>query len=211
MAVTIPFLYIGVAVAILMAIDGAIRGSIKESVVTVVVLALSFLLIRDEWMQMLIDTINDVNSISHAVFQVHRPDLAAMAEAAAQADPFITEQNAHYFFLVTMVVLLIGAYLISSHPLFKAPVNSTGRAIGAVLGAFNGYMIVAIAKEYLTQSFWRPAQQLANNTLSLQIRDVPAGFPPQGYAGIALLIFVLILTALALISGIQFQLPVKAR
>jgi uncharacterized membrane protein required for colicin V production len=87
--------------------------------------------------------------------------------------------------------------------------TALGRILGALLGAFNGYVILSLVKQFLiNQVQVQAAGPIKGGQLSVQVTDVPTS---NFFTGTGLIfIFIVVIGIVALmVAGDRLKLPLK--
>jgi hypothetical protein len=135
------------------AFAGFSRGWWKEAITTVILVILLLFLQNPTWAETLIDIVNQIIAIIWSFLpSTIRPavneglTIAFAAEgltATPQIDPSDPETWLVILALLVGAAILIGRLSFANQPLFL------GRVLGAVIGGFNGVLILSLVREYL--------------------------------------------------------------
>ena len=114
-----------------------------------------------------------------------------------------------YRLYIIITVVLIGISYLVGEATFNDKVTPLGRLIGGILGAFNGYVIITLIKQYMLNQLRAQGQFSAqSNQLSVQLTDVPTDNLFAG-SGIIFIFIVVIAVIALLVAGDRFKLPLK--
>ncbi len=207
----------------LFALAGFFRGWWKEGITTIFLIALVFLLQQPGIAEAFIEVVNAIVAaiwnIAPALFDFIAENIFAVetsGTAAIQAEP--DEAGTWLFVLVVVVVLaiLVSRFLVPG----RGIVNVVGSVLGGLVGAFNGFIVVNLVREYLDgrslpggttgpvteiQLAGQSVAGVASPGLTIQAVDLPRftildSLIPWIVIGIGLLIFVALLR-----TGFGFQ------
>jgi hypothetical protein len=120
----------------------------------------------------------------------------------------LLDPDSYRLYIVVMVVLLFVSYLVGEAT-FKQRITPLGRLLGGLLGAFNGYIILSLIKQYLLNDLQAQGKMVAqSNELSVQLTGVPTS---NFFAGSGIIfIFVVVIGVVALlVAGDKLRLPLK--
>ena len=90
----------------------------------------------------------------------------------------------------------------------KGKVTPLSRLIGGLLGAFNGYVILSLVRQYLIRYMGAKYQVYAVDQMSVSVTEMPASSVLAG-PGIIFIFIVLIAVIALLIAGDRLKLPLK--
>jgi hypothetical protein len=192
----------------LFAFIGLMRGWYKEGITSLFATALAILVWKPEMARKFIEMVNSVIKLFVMFFQAGF-SLDPGKLVAQSVDPgTLIDPDSYRVYVVITVALLIASYFIGEAT-FKGKVPPLSRLLGGILGAFNGYMILSLIKEYMV-NYMRAKNQLyvASDQLSIQMTEVP---PSNMFAGPSIIfIFVVLIGVIALlIAGDRLKLPLK--
>ena len=128
---------------------------------------------------------------------------------AQSVDPdLLLDSDSYRLYIVVTVVLLVVSYIVGEAT-FNAKVTPLGRLLGGMLGAFNGYVILALVKQYLLIQLQAEGQFVAtSDQLSVQFTGVSTGNFFAG-SGIIFIFIVVIGVVALLVAGDKLKLPLK--
>jgi hypothetical protein len=207
---TLPIEYSDLLTLILaiFAFVGLMRGWYKEGITSLFATALALLVWKPEIARKFIDFVNDVLKLFIILFKAKGSlDASTLAAQTVDASSLIDPESYRVYVVVT-VILLVASYFVGEAT-FKGKVTPLSRLLGGILGAFNGYVILSLIKEYML-NYMRAKNQLyvASDQLSITMTEVP---PSNIFAGPGLIfIFVVLIGVIALlIAGDRLKLPLK--
>jgi len=190
------------------AIVGLMRGWYKEGITSFFVAALAVLVWRPSLAQKIIETVNDLLKLI-IMFLKSGFSLQPQSLMAQTVDPkLLLDPDSYRLYIVVTVVLIAVSYVIGEAT-FKDKMTPLGRLLGGVLGAFNGYVILALGKQYLLNHLQSKNAFVAqSNQLSIEMANVPTS---NFFAGSGIIfIFVVVVGVVALlVAGDRLKLPLK--
>jgi uncharacterized membrane protein required for colicin V production len=190
------------------AIVGLMRGWYKEGITSFFVAALAVLVWRPSLAQKIIDTVNDVLKLVIMFFKSGF-SLQPQSLMAQTVDPKLLLDSDSYRLYIVLTVVLIAVSYVIGEATFKDKMTPLGRLLGGVLGAFNGYVILALGKQYLLNHLESKNAFVAqSNQLSIEMANVPTS---NFFAGSGIIfIFVVVVGVVALlVAGDRLKLPLK--
>jgi len=209
-AMTLPVDYTQVITLVLaiFAFVGLMRGWYREGVTSLFTIALAVLAWKREVAEGIIGVVNDLIRII-AMFFKAKGSLDPSRLAAQAVDPKILIDPASYqIYVVVTVGMVIISYVVGKTA-FTSKVTPLSRILGGILGAFNGYVILSLLKEYALH-YMRAKNQLfvASDQLAITLTQVPTG---SFFAGPSIVFtFVVLIGVIALlIAGDRLKLPLK--
>lgn len=164
---------------------GFFRGFAREVFTSIVLLGLNYLIVNPSIARTVMDWANTFVKLPAVV--VNNPSVVANAQSLAtaygDASPVITDDNSYMFFLLVLIALLFGSYLLGGRAIGQEAISPLSRILGGVLGFLNGSMIISLAKDYLMGNFLKTttaaatsatAQSAMPHTLAFEVNNVPA-------------------------------------
>ena len=190
------------------AVVGLMRGWYKEGITSFFVAALAVLVWRPSLAQQIIDIVNDLLKLIIMFFKSGF-SLQPQSLMSQQVDPdMLLDPNSYRLYIIVTVVLIAVSYVIGEAT-FKDKMTPLGRLLGGVLGAFNGYVILSLGKQYLLNHLQSKNAFVAqSNQLSIEMANVPTS---NFFAGSGIIfIFVVVVGVVALlVAGDRLKLPLK--
>lgn len=190
------------------AIVGLMRGWYKEGITSFFVAALAVLVWRPSLAQQIIEMVNDLLKLIIMFFKSGF-SLQPQTLMAQTVDPdILLDPNSYRLYIVVTVVLITISYIVGEAT-FKDKMTPLGRLLGGVLGAFNGYVILSLGKQYLLNHLQSKNAFVAqSNQLSIEMANVPTS---NFFAGSGIIfIFVVVVGVVALlVAGDRLKLPLK--
>lgn len=217
--ISIDWTQLSLVITMLFVAVGFFRGFAREVFTSVVLLFLNWMILSPDAGRRVIEVANNFLNLFRVVIinpgSVASPK--AMFEAYSEVGPVLTDENAHTFFLIVLVAVLIGSYLGGARAIGSESVPPLGRILGGILGYLNGNMIMSLTKDYLLGSFLQEPEALVAQadlprTLALEVQNVPVQrMFTQGTT--LLLIAMTIIVVLGIVVGDRFrvQLPIIRR
>jgi hypothetical protein len=187
---------------------GLMRGWYKEGITAFFAAALAILVWKPELARDVIDTINDLIKLV-AMFIGSGFSLQPDRLTTQTVNPDLMLDPDSYRLYIVITVVLLGVSYVVGEATFKNRITPLGRLIGGILGAFNGYVIISLVKQYMLNHL--RAQGTFNaqsDQLSVQLTDVPTG---NLFAGTGIIfIFIVVIGVIALlVAGDRLKLPLK--
>jgi hypothetical protein len=190
------------------AMVGLMRGWYKEGITSLFAALLALLVWRPEVARTLIGRITDVLKVLAVFIRTGlNPQPQALAEPSAGVGSLL-DPNSYEIYVVITVVLLAVSYVVGEAT-FKQRMTALGRILGAMLGAFNGYVILALVKQFIiNQVQVQAAGPIKSGQVSVQVTDVPTS---NFFTGSGLIfIFIVVIGVVALmVAGDRLKLPLK--
>jgi hypothetical protein len=190
------------------AMVGMMRGWYKEGITSLFAALLALLVWRPEVARALIGRITDVLKVLIVFIRAGlNPEPQAVTQPSAGVGSLL-DPNSYEIYVVITVVLLAVSYVVGEAT-FKHRMTALGRILGAMLGAFNGYVILSLVKQFLiNQVQVQAAGPIKGGQLSVQVTDVPTS---NFFTGSGLIfIFIVVVGIVALmIAGDRLKLPLK--
>jgi hypothetical protein len=190
------------------AMVGLMRGWYKEGITSLFAALLALLVWRPEVARALIGRVTDVLKVLIVFIRAGlNPEPQAVAQPSAGVGSLL-DPNSYEIYVVITVVLLAVSYMVGEAT-FKHRMTALGRILGAMLGAFNGYVILSLVKQFLiNQVQVQAAGPIKGGQLSVQVTDVPTS---NFFTGTGLIfIFIVVIGIVALmVAGDRLKLPLK--
>jgi hypothetical protein len=190
------------------AMVGLMRGWYKEGITSLFAALLALLVWRPEVARALIGRVTDVLKVLIVFIRAGlNPEPQAVAQPSAGVGSLL-DPNSYEIYVVITVVLLAVSYMVGEAT-FKHRMTALGRILGALLGAFNGYVILSLVKQFLiNQVQVQAAGPIKGGQLSVQVTDVPTS---NFFTGTGLIfIFIVVIGIVALmVAGDRLKLPLK--
>ncbi len=192
----------------LFAAIGLMRGWYKEGVTSFFAAGLAVLVWKPDQARNVIDVANDLIKLI-TMFLKSGFSLQPDQIMAQSVDPdLLLDPDSYRLYIVVMVVLLVVSYLVGETT-FKQRITPLGRLLGGLLGAFNGYVILSLIKQYLLNDLQAQGKLVAqSDELAVQLTGVPTS---NFFAGSGIIfIFVVVIGVVALlVAGDKLRLPLK--
>jgi hypothetical protein len=190
------------------ALVGLMRGWYKEGITSLFAAFLALLVWRPEVARMVIGRITEVLKLLLAFIRTGlNPESQALAEPSTGLGSLL-DPNSYEIYVVITVVLLAVSYVVGEAT-FKQRMTALGRILGALLGGFNGYIILSLIKQFiLNQVQAQAVGPIKAEQLSVQVTEVPTS---NFFTGSGLIfIFIVVIGVIALmVAGDRLKLPLK--
>jgi hypothetical protein len=208
MALPINYADVVMLFLFLFAAIGLLRGWHKEGVTSFFAAGLAVLVWKPSQARKIIDVANELIKLMAGFLKSglsYQPDQIM----AQNVDPdLLLDPDSYRLYIVVMVVLLIVSYLVGEVT-FKQRITPLGRLLGGFLGAFNGYVILALIKQYLLNDLQAQGKLVAqSDELAVQLTGVPTSNFFAG-SGIVFIFVVVIGIVALLVAGDKLRLPLK--
>lgn len=201
---TIDFNLLVTIVIGLFALSGFLRGWWREGITTVLLLTLVVFLTRPEVFEGVIKFINDLFAIFGVVAETGGDLSVASLQTAVETaeSPITLDPTNRNLYLALLLGIILLSYFTSRVALGGTVVSTGGRIAGGALGAFNGFVVVNLVKEYLIGRLLPGtgvAATAAPDTLSVAVADVPpdtvfTGAPLGLIIGLGVVVLILVLS-----------------
>jgi hypothetical protein len=190
------------------AVVGLMRGWFKEGITAIFTAALAVLVWQKDLARKIIETINDLIKLIVMFFQSGF-SLKPQTLMAQAVDPdLLLDPDSYRLYVVVTVVMLAVSYVVGEAT-FKGKMTPLGRLLGGLIGAFNGYVILALVKQYMFDHFQtKGGVSVLANEMSVRLTAVPTGSPFAG-AGLIFIFIVVIGVVALLVAGDRLKLPLK--
>lgn len=187
---------------------GIMRGWYKEGITSLAVVVLALLVWQPSIAEQIIGVVNQIIKLvvkfTKGGFSLDPEDFASQS---VDTD-WLLDPDGYQLYIVVMVVILIASYLIGDAT-FKDKLTPLGRLVGGILGLCNGYVILALVREYLTNHLRSNySAQAVTGEMSMQLAEVPTDSFFAGY-GIIFIFVILIGVIALLVAGDRLKLPLK--
>jgi hypothetical protein len=190
-------------------IVGMMRGSYREGVTALFVAFLAILIWQPEIGESIIGWVNGflkfLLSFIRAGFSFNTDKIVA---AAAEIDP-ILDPDSYRLWIVIMVVLIGVSYAVGEAT-FGGKISPLGRLLGGLIGAANGFVLLNLAKQFLS-NYWSAQGRVmaqAGGEVAIEMTNVPSESFSSGYGIIFVLVLLIVVVGL-LIAGDRFKLPLN--
>ena len=220
--ISIDYSQLSTVLIILFVGVGFFRGFAREVFSSIVLLALNYLIVNPSMAKTFMDWANSVLKLPSVI--VTNPSAVTSAQSLAtaysEATVPITTDNSYLFFMIVLVVLLGGSYLVGGKAIGQESMSPLSRLLGGVLGFMNGSMIIWLAKEYLLGNFLNntgttttattTAQSAMPHTLAFEVNNVPTQTLLSSSMTLLLIgagVFVVLMLVLS--ERFKIQLPIK--
>jgi hypothetical protein len=197
-----------ILVLAIFAFVGVMRGWYKEGITAFFAGAMALLVWKPGVAARFVDLANVILALVIKFVKAEFSLNPSKIGAQTVEQDLLLDPNSYRLYIVFTVVMLAASYLIGDST-FKGRVTALGRILGGVLGLANGYIIVALVRQYIMNYLASRNQFLAaSNEVTMQLADVPTENFFAGY-GIIFVFIVLIGVVALLIAGDRLKLPLK--
>jgi ABC-type multidrug transport system fused ATPase/permease subunit len=189
------------------AIVGLMRGWYREGITSLFVAALAVLVWQPGIAREIIDKANALIKLIlmfvNSGFSLQPQTL--MTQSVDEG--LLLDPDSYRMYIVITVVMIAVSYIIGETT-FKDKMTPLGRLLGGVLGAFNGYVLISLIRQYLTNHFASQGISVQSNQLSVQVTRLPMG---NFFAGTGIIfVFIVVIGVVALlVAGDKLKLPLK--
>jgi hypothetical protein len=209
MTVGIDFEDVRLLVLVIFGCVGLMRGWYREGITSLAVVILALLVWQPAIANQIVGLINQIIKLIiifvKAGFSLDPNKLVAQSIDPGQ----LLDPSNYQLHIIVMVVLLAASYLVGDAT-FKERMTPLGRLIGGILGVSNGYVILALVRQYMINYLRSRNQAFVAGTtdLSMQLQNVPSSSFFGGYG--VIFVFVLLIGVIALlVAGDRLKLPLK--
>lgn len=190
------------------ALVGLMRGWYKEGITSLFAAALALLVWRPEVARVLIGRITEVLRLLVVLITSGlNPEAQALAEPSGGIGSLL-DPDSYRIYVVITVVLLAVSYVVGEAT-FKQRMTALGRILGALLGGFNGYIILSLIKQFIINQVRAEAVgPIGAEQFSVQVTGVPTSSFLMG-SGIIFILIVVIGVIALMVAGDRLKLPLK--
>jgi hypothetical protein len=207
---TLPIEYSEVLtlVLVIFGIVGMMRGWYREGVTALFVALLAILVWRPEIGDAIIAWVNSFLRFIVAFFKAGLTFNTAKLTASAASTSTLLDPSSYRLWIVVTVAMIGVSYAVGEAT-FDGKIAPLGRLLGGIIGAANGFVIISLTKQYLT-NYWAAQGRVVTQSsqVAIQMTNVPAGSFVNGY-GIVFVLIILIAVVGLLIAGDRLNLPFK--
>jgi hypothetical protein len=199
----------------LFALVGFFRGWLKEGVTTFFLGLLTIILTNPELAKTIFGYINGIIKLFWTFLEAGGSlDMGVLSATAATVEPPIYLDPENHRLYVGVLILLVALSYVTGKFTITAPISPLSRLLGGILGLFNGFLAMSLAREYLMGLFLEPepiTAQAIPEQVSIQITGMPRQSLLIGYFPMILVAVALAMFALVLASILKFQLPIAKK
>lgn len=208
MTLPIDFRELQLLILFIFAMVGIMRGWYREGITSLFVAFLGILVWRPEIGEGIINWIN--NFIRFILMFVRSGFSFDPARLSAQvvSPRSLLDPDSYRFWMTVTVIMVVISYVIGETS-FHGNLTGLGRLLGGVLGVANGFVLLSLARQYLT-NYWRSQGLVVASTgpVTVQLNNVPAGDLAGGY-GIVFVLVILVAVIALLIAGDRLRWPLR--
>lgn len=199
------------------ALSGFMRGWWREGLTTVLLLILIFFIREPDAVRIVIEFINNALEITGIVVGTggNLSKEALQASIATAQPPTELDPSNRNLYIILLAVLILVAYFGSRRGLPSFNLGSEfytpqpgARIVGAIIGAFNGFIIVNLFRDIFTGRNIPDtgvfAQSATPQTLSIAISEVPPNSAFSDSSFMLILGIGLVIVALTLMNRVKF-------
>jgi hypothetical protein len=205
MTLPIDFRELQLLIIGIFAFIGIMRGWYREGITSLFIAVLGILVWRPETGQGMINWINEwIKILLRLIRSGFDPN--RFTTQAVDPGPILDPASYRLWVIVTAIMVFV-SYLIGEAT-FNRKLAPLGRLLGGILGMANGYVLLALARQYLTD-YWRAQGRVVaqSGPVTVQLTNVPAGNFAGGY-GIIFILGILIAVITLLILGDRIKGPI---
>ena len=195
-------------VLVIFGIVGMMRGWYREGVTALFVALLAILVWRPEIGESIISWVNSFIKFILAFFKAGLTFNTTKLTTAATGIGSILDPDSYRLWIVIMVMLVGISYAVGEAT-FNGKVAPLGRLLGGFIGAANGFVLISLTKQFLSNYWTAQGRVVAQSgEVAIQMTKVPADSFVSGY-GIVFVLILLIAVVGLLIAGDRFKLPLN--
>ena len=158
-------------VVMLFGFIGIFRGWLKELFTSFLLVLMALPLFYPELADTIIAAVN-------RLFAIIMKFLAVLTDGTVVQTAVVDESNSYKLFVIILAILVVLSYTSDRIGFVQQNLTAFSALLGGIIGAFNGFMALSLAKDYILGNFFRGGTevQAAATTisgLSLSIEDVP--------------------------------------
>ena len=208
MTLPIDFRELQLLILFIFAMVGIMRGWYREGITALFVAFLGILVWRPEIGEGLINWINNlIKFILMFVRSGFSFDPARLSTQVVSPSSLLDPSSYRFWMTVTVIMVII-SYVVGETT-FQGNMTGLGRVLGGVLGVANGFVLLSLARQYLTD-YWRSQGLVVaqSGPVTVQLNNVPAGDFAGGY-GIVFVLVILVAVIVLLIAGDRLRWPLQ--
>lgn len=193
----------------LFALVGFFRGWLKEGLTTVALALLTVMLRYPDVAKAIFKYINNLIKLIWAFVEAGG-SLEKVRQMAEVSPPFQLDPENTQVYIGFLLLLVIASYILGKVS-FKEEMTALSRLAGGVLGLFNGFMAISLAREYIMGFFLRPetiTAQAIPERFSIEVKGMPTQSILQGYFPIVVIAIGVIVLLLIIGSIFRIQMPI---
>ena len=152
--ISIDYQTLSLVVVLLFAAIGFTRGWLREGITTVLLAALVGVLYKPELVAPIASWLNKLVKLANIVLtDAGKFDFAAMATSAEAAPDVFHTDNPYNLLMWVLIVLVAISFVGGQIGLGDKRLTPASRIVGGIAGAVNGFIAIALFKEYLLRYF----------------------------------------------------------
>jgi hypothetical protein len=184
------------------------RGWYREGVTALFVAFLAVLVWQPELGEGIISWVNNFIRFIVAFFRAGLTFSADRLTAQVAGTNAVLDPESYRLWIVITVVMVGISYAVGEAT-FNNKMTPLGRLLGGIIGAANGFVLISLTKQYLT-NYWASQGRIVaqGGDVAIQMTNVPATSFVSGY-GIVFVMVILIAVVGLLIAGDRFKLPLN--
>ena len=208
MTLPIDFRELQLLILIIFAFIGVMRGWYREGITSLFVAFLGILVWRPEIGEGIIEWINSlVRFFLMFIRSGFSLDPAKLSTQAVRSSALL-DPDSYRLWMVITVIMVVVSYIVGESS-FQGKMTPLGRLLGGVLGIANGFVLLSLIRQYLTD-YWEAQGRVVaqSGSVTVQMNNVPAGNFAGGY-GIIFVLVILVAVIALLIAGDRLKWPLQ--
>lgn len=149
---------------------GIFRGWLKELFTSFLLVLMALPLFYPEMAKAIIDLVN-------RLFAIAMKFIAVLTDGTVVQTTAVEEPESYKLFVIILGILVVLSYTSDRIGFAEQNLTAFSALLGGIIGAFNGFMVLSLAKDYVLGNFFRGGAEVqaavAVSGLSLSIEDVP--------------------------------------
>jgi hypothetical protein len=180
---------------------GFFRGWWKEAITTGLLTLLLLMLKVPSIATRIVEIMDTIVNAIWNFIQSLRESSSFVASTVQVGPPPDVNPQRYWIYVITLIVLVIASYFIGKTGLTKNGLTAGARLLGAILGFYNGFVVISLVREFVIGRFLPGAPAAAAtatppSTVTVQVMNMPAtsiADPPTVYflIGAGLLLFII--------------------
>jgi hypothetical protein len=175
MTLPIDFGELRLLILIIFAFVGIMRGWYREGITTLFVALLGILVWQPEVADQIINWVNNIIKLLIMLFRSGFSFDPATISAQTVSPDELLDPSSYRLWTIITVFLVFASYAVGTRTPNR-PLTGLGHLLGGILGLVNGYMLLALARKYLTD-YWEAQGQIVTQgaPVTIQMTNVPTG------------------------------------
>jgi len=185
---------------------GFLRGWWKEAFTTGLLTLLLVMLKEPDLATRIVNILDSIVDTVWNLIQSLRESSGFVASTVEVGPPPDVDPQRYWVYVITLIVLVIASYFIGKIGLTQYGFSAGARLLGAVLGFFNGFIIISLVREFVIGRFLPSAPASAAtatppSTFTIQVMDMPSSSIADDPTAIIVIIIGLVVVVLAIAAG----------